>query len=278
MARDAEAQFPADRFLASLACPGRDRITIPTALVVAHPDDETIGCGAQLPRFSDLMVIHTTDGAPRRSTPAEFGSRQAYADTRARELATALGMAGVSPAQSKGLGWPDQEASLHLVEMAEALAGELAGRDVVITHAYEGGHPDHDATAFAVHAACALIERRFGARPALIEVPLYRAEGSGWVTQTFAGDAAMPETELALSPGELALKRRMMDAHHSQREMLSAFQSETELFREAPAYDFRRLPNAGRLHYESYDWGMTGDTWLELAGKALRDLGLDARP
>jgi hypothetical protein len=28
--------------------------------------------------------------------------------------------------------------------------------DIVFTHPYEGGHPDHDFTAFAVHAACRL--------------------------------------------------------------------------------------------------------------------------
>jgi LmbE family N-acetylglucosaminyl deacetylase len=52
------------------------------------------------------------------------------------------------------LGIPDQAASLGLAGLARRLAVQLAasGAEVVVTHAYEGGHPDHDATAFAVHA------------------------------------------------------------------------------------------------------------------------------
>jgi len=38
----------------------------------------------------------------------------------------------------------------------ELLLQEKPG--AVIAHAYEGGHPDHDAAAIAVHYACRLIE------------------------------------------------------------------------------------------------------------------------
>lgn len=34
-------------------------------IVVAHPDDETIGFGAQLCRLRDALLLHVTDGAPR---------------------------------------------------------------------------------------------------------------------------------------------------------------------------------------------------------------------
>jgi N-acetylglucosamine malate deacetylase 2 len=34
-------------------------------IVVAHPDDETIGMGAQLCRFNDTLLVQVTDGAPR---------------------------------------------------------------------------------------------------------------------------------------------------------------------------------------------------------------------
>jgi hypothetical protein len=34
-------------------------------IVVAHPDDETIGMGAQLCGFHDALLLQVTDGAPR---------------------------------------------------------------------------------------------------------------------------------------------------------------------------------------------------------------------
>ena len=37
--------------------------------------------------------------------------------------------------------------------------------DVVLTHAYEGGHSDHDATAFAVHLAAGVMRREGGKAP-----------------------------------------------------------------------------------------------------------------
>jgi hypothetical protein len=34
-------------------------------LVAAHPDDEVMGAGAQLPHLSGIRIIHVTDDAPR---------------------------------------------------------------------------------------------------------------------------------------------------------------------------------------------------------------------
>jgi hypothetical protein len=58
--------------------------------------------------------------------------------------------------------------------------------------------------------------------------------------------------------------------------MLRMFSVECEQFRPAPPYDFRALPNAGRLYYETRNWGMTGGRWLELAAAALDEFDADA--
>ena len=266
-----------ERILAALADPAP--IPFRTLVVVAHPDDETIGCGAQLSRVTDLTIIHVTDGAPKNGVDARklgYAGPAEYAAARRRELEAAMALAGISPERLIALGWPDQEASLHLPEIVTELSRRLAGAECVLTHAYEGGHPDHDATAFAVHAACALL-RRSSPAPTIIEMPLYRAGPEGWAVQEFV-PAERAEVTVELSPEERNRKQAMFACHLSQIQVLARFTLDEERFRQAPDYDFARLPNDGDLLYEKQDWGMTGERWLELARAALAKLGPGGGP
>ncbi len=250
------------------------------ALVVAHPDDECLMAGGQLPRLKSLTIVHVTDGAPLGADGAKhgFASRAHYAAARRRELETAVACAGISADALLAFDVPDQQASLRLPQIARALAKLLQERgiEVVLTHAYEGGHPDHDAVAFAVHAA-----RRLAAsersRIGILEMPSYHADSAGWVRQRFPPAPRRPELAIRLTEGERALKRRMFVAHVTQRDTIFSFALDCERFRIAPDYDFRALPNGGRLLYEQYPWGMTGPRWQELAREALANLGLETR-
>src|SRR5436305_133828 len=139
-----------------------------TLIVVAHPDDEVIGCGILLQRLRHVTVAFLTDGAP--ADPyfwGKFGSRTKYAELRAKETRNALeDLKGVSTAC---FGTRDQELPFHLDMALEWLRKIVAKArpDSIITHAYEGGHPDHDCCSFL----CSLISREFGVT--VWEMPLY---------------------------------------------------------------------------------------------------------
>ena len=68
----------------------------------------------------------------------------------------------------------------------------------------------------------------------------------------------------------------MLDCFVSQRDLLAAFGTKVERFREAPDYDFTKPPHLGELHYERLGWGITGEIWRQHAAAALDALGLRA--
>jgi len=165
----------------------------------------------------------------------------------------------------------------------------------VLTHAYEGGHPDHDAAAFAVHAAY----RSIPEPPAILEMALYHRRDDRLVSGEFLqpvprrkpGPTGPPVEPLTngsrLSPGrkvdgvtleleedELQRKQRMIDCFTTQRWLLMQLDTAVERLRVAPDYDFRVPPHPGELHYEMLGWGMTGVDWRQRAAAALAELGL----
>lgn len=253
-----------DDLLERLTAPERPLLALKTVVIVAHPDEETLACGALLPRLSDVTIVHVTDGAPRGPAEARrhgFVHWAEYARARRAELERATTIAGVPAPALKSLGLPDQGAAFGLAGLTRVLLGFIAGAGLVLTHAYEGGHPDHDAVAFAVAAARA---RMRGRGPAVIEMPLYRRPEPG------EGVA-----RLRLTPDERARKARMLAEFVTQQEALMAFGVRDEVYRIAPEYDFTRPP--GEVLYDRFDWGMTGGRFAQLARVARGELGLDAR-
>lgn len=251
---------------------------IPTAslrvvILAAHSDDETIGASALLAKFPQSRVVYLTDGAPRNQqlwSPDASGSREGYAAMRRSEAEASLAHAGISAQQITWLGGVDQEAILASAALTRAFAEYLRTNraDVIVTHPYEGGHPDHDTAALVARAAIAVS----AADAVLLEMTSYHAGSGGCVSGKFLDSDPSCEIRFELSAEQSNRKRQMLDAHASQRAVLASFRVDDERLRLAPEYDFSKPPHQGQLWYESMHWQLSGAQWRVLAGNAIREM------
>ena len=245
-------------------------------VVAAHPDDEILGLGVFLAEWAQpCVIVHLTDGAPRSggdawnagcATPGE------YAALRRQEFNEALNTAGIIAASTVCLDYPDQQAAWHIAVYARFLARlfEQMESPLVFTHPYEGGHPDHDATAAAVHAATLLAKNR----PRLLEFASYHAGAGGMECERFLDEEAISVWDRRLTREQQEWKKNVLAQYRSQTRVLAQFPLSREPMRVAPVYDFSQPPHPGALYYERFDWGVRGDEWRALASRAFQDLGI----
>jgi len=229
--------------------------------------------GSLVHRFEDLRaIIHVTDGAPRSGNDfanAGVDTWQEYAAKRLVEFQSAMAEAGISSVRQICLGCPDQEASFRMAEIGQQLCTAFAELepDFVFTHAYEGGHPDHDATAISVHRAVHSLRSTRIPEPVILEFASYHAGISGMETGCFLPHLSGETIQRKLSDEEQVKKRKLFKCYESQQKVLQYFSLDSEPLRVAPEYDFTKPPHEGRLFYEQFEWGVTGQQWRKLAAE-----------
>lgn len=244
-----------------------------TLIVVAHPDDETLGCAHELMRHpSRCRILHTTDGGPfeeRFWRQAEAASREDYAARRKAELVAAMHVFGIEEAQLEMLPIPDREAPRHIPRLIAEIAARLRAfaPSVVYTHPFEGGHPDHDATALAVQRAIDALEAEGLPAPERREFTGYHARNGEFYSGAFLREAS-PVTEVPLTPAEAAQKRTALDCYRSQQRVILRFALSPQRWRVAPRCDFTVRPHGGPLYYEIREMGYRFEEFAALAAAA----------
>ena len=270
------------RWLMWLGDPGRPPIDgADMAILVAHPGDETIGCGAQLRRLRDAGVIVLTDGASRDYPDGDRSKLEAaenYAATRLLELQRVLQFAGLGIERLLVCGTSDRRAALQLPALVRQIAAHVRRNQIrcLVTLAYEGGHPDRDSAAFVAHIGAALLARQHY-QLHLLEMPISHREPDGVVKQRFIEDPTTPideRCEVMLTREEQRFKKTLISFYATQSAVLDEFDVTCERFRAAPRYEFTVPPNWGRLLDEHYTAGVSGSGWSALASDALRELGM----
>ncbi len=215
-------------------------------ILVAHPDDETLACGGLLQRAVAPMVVFATDGTPGGyGLERTFGSLKAYTELRLQEGARALGhiphcsFQWLTRADGSYVG--DQhlfedlpDAAIFLCEITRSFSP-----DAIVSHAYEGGHIDHDSCSFlAMHFAAAFSLKRF-------EFPLYWTDEKGKSIQQQFRDMSPKDApgrseatpadvlELQLSEAEIECKNKMRAEYKTQSGTVASFAPGIERFRPA---------------------------------------------
>jgi len=271
-----DAMTMSQDLLERATAPEESPVSMPRAMLIfAHPDDEVVALGARLGRFFSALFVHVTDGAPKNEQDSRahgFALLDEYRQARERELTQALMLAGIEDAGRVRLEIPDQEASFRLPRLSHEIERLLVEHrpEVVVTHPYEGGHPDHDACAFAVHQAAALLRTRGETAPLIIEGAFYHAGSSGVEAGCFLPDAEKRyELTYQLSEEERSQKGALLACFATQQQTLSGIPLDYERFRIAPDYDFLQLPNGGSVLYDHFPWGVTSAQFCAMAREAL---------
>jgi len=217
--------------LATLAGPRReDRLLV----LVAHPDDETLGAGgliaAAAAAGAAVTIVVASDGEASHPNSVTHSQTQ-LAEIRRAEVVRAVGR--LHPhVRLEFLGLPDSELTSHVDELATRVSGHAGEATLLLTPWSGDRHPDH--------AACAAA----GAR-------LAQAQGiEHWQFPIWAWHWATPESpqflphralrRLCLDESALAAKLEAIAAHRSQHSPLSSMPGDEAVLTASMLAHFQR--------------------------------------
>ena len=134
-------------------------------IVVAHPDDEALGCGATIHKL--VSQGHNVAIATMANHAA---ARKNLSDTLAEDQKKAFEIMGVK--KSYAADFPNIKMNtvphLDIVQFIERCIEDF-GAEVIVTHHPSDTNNDHVVTSYAVQAACRLFQRKENV-PALKEL------------------------------------------------------------------------------------------------------------
>ncbi len=221
---------------------GGKTVSVPTVIVTAHADDETLGMGGTLGLFQHACLVQLTDCGRAR-----------HLERHAACAAAAWTMPVIDCEA------PDHGVHLHGAAILSRIQTFLADAEAVFTHPYEGGHPDHDSAAFLVQTAC---ERLGAAAPMRYEFASYHFDGQRRAAGDFYPRGQSDITRVPITGDRLEAKRRALACYGSQASIVRWFNPALECYRPAPTYRFDRGPQVPACLYERKGWPLSNAAWL----------------
>lgn len=200
--------------------------------LVAHPDDESVGLGFYLQESSRTSLVFLTSGEASASI-ASYIANGGYSYLREREVTTALSqISNIEFLRFARI--PDKQLYNNLQDAVRIVAETVRVRQstALITHAFEGGHPDHD--------CCSFIANRVAMKADLPvwEFPEYSGPPRNLV-QCFADADPSEVAFIRPRPGQVAMKQQLFRCYRSQKNVLSMFDPQRpELFRRQPSQNY----------------------------------------
>ena len=222
----------------------------------AHQDDEVLGLGSTLAKHRSrgdrVTVVFTTNGAGANWKESNAAKR-AISAVRFQEARDALAVISIDAAEIICLGFPDGGLHRYIPEASDDIATLIRTivPHTIYVHAMEGGHLDHDVTAFVVQEVSArlLIERVF-------EWAEYNSEARGGqplADARFASDPYVPDFDCAPTPfdqSEFTSKQQMLAKYASQAVSIRYYPFCSEILRKArPIHLLPRLAHFTRMSH-----------------------------